>query len=57
MFTFFIKSTKGELLGEKFEERGGEEKRKEETGGERGEAMAGDVKILLCVFTSCYQCS
>jgi len=24
---------------------------------ERGEAMAGDVKILLCVFTGCYQCS
>jgi len=22
--------------------------------GERGEAMAGDVKIPLCVFTGCY---
>jgi len=22
--------------------------------GEKGEAMAGDVKILLCVFTGCY---
>jgi len=33
-----------------------ETRRKEETGGERrgGEAMAGDVKILFCVFTGCY---
>jgi len=38
--------------GEKFEERGGDRR-------ERGEKpwqdkMAGDVKILLCVFTGCY---
>jgi len=42
-------------VGEKFEGRG---ERLEETGdGEKGEAMAGDVEILLCVFTGCCQCS
>jgi len=33
------------------EETKGERRRGD---GERGEAMAGDVKILLCVFTGCY---
>jgi len=32
-------------VGEKFEGRGG---------GRGREAMAGDIKILLCVFTGCY---
>jgi len=40
--------------GEKFEGRGGDEGREKETGErQRREAMAGDVKILLSVFT-CY---
>jgi len=49
--------------GEKFEGRGGDEGREEETGWRRGaekpwqDKMAGDVKILLCVFTGCYECS
>jgi len=34
------------------EETEGERRRRGDR--ERGEAMAGDVKILLCVFTGCY---
>jgi len=38
-------------VGEKFEGRGGDWNRKEEeTGGRGREAMAGDVKILLCCY-------
>jgi len=42
-------------VGEKFEGRGGDWNREEKETGRRGrEAMRGDVKILLCVFTGCY---
>jgi len=30
------------------------DQKRERRDRERGEAMAGDVKILLCVFTGCY---
>jgi len=45
--------------GEKFEGRGGDWNRKEETGGREkgrshGRTMEADVKISLCVFTGCY---
>jgi len=49
-------------VGEKFEGRGGDERERRD-GRERGaekpwqDKMAGDVKILLCVFTGCYYCS
>jgi len=36
------------------EETRRERKRQETEERERGEAMAGDAKILLCVFTGCY---